>query len=79
MDARMAELAKLPDTQSRVRYGALDTDKDGRMTFAEYQVSGKRTFDAADRNKDGIVDAVDAALPPPAKPVRAGEGSANAK
>jgi len=35
------------------------------MTFAEYQVSGKRTFDGADRNKDGVVDAADAKLPPP--------------
>ncbi|MFT4179521.1 MAG: EF-hand domain-containing protein [Thermomonas sp.] len=68
MDARMAELAKVPDTQSRVRFAALDADKDGAMTFAEYQVSGKRLFDAADRNHDGTVDAQDAKLPPPERP-----------
>ena len=32
-----------------MRFGVLDTDKDGKMTFAEYQASGKRLFDTADR------------------------------
>ena len=76
IDTRMADLAKTPDNQTRVRFGALDADKDARMTFAEYQVSGKRLFDGADRSKDGIVNADDAKLPPPAQPARAGEGTA---
>lgn len=45
--------------QAKVRFAALDTDKDGRMTFAEYQASGKRMFDRADSNGDGVVDARD--------------------
>lgn len=65
LDARIAELQKMPDTQSRVRFRSLDKDKNGRMSFAEYQISGKRMFDAADRNHDGIVDTTDASLPEP--------------
>jgi Ca2+-binding EF-hand superfamily protein len=45
--------------QARVRFASLDKDTDGRMTFAEYQLSGKRMFDRADSNGDGIVDARD--------------------
>ncbi|QNN46121.1 EF-hand domain-containing protein [Thermomonas brevis] len=63
LDARIAERGKAPDTQTRVRFRSLDKDNDGKMTFAEYQVSGKRMFDAADRSHDGIVDATDATLP----------------
>lgn len=70
LDRRIAALGEGSDRQTRVRFGALDGDKDGRMTFAEYQVSGKRMFDSADRNKDGAVDAADAKLPPPPRPQR---------
>lgn len=66
IDRRAATLDQGEDRQAHVRFGVLDADKDGAMTFAEYQVSGKRLFDTADRNKDGVVDAADAALPPPA-------------
>lgn len=45
--------------QARVRFASLDKDKDGRMTFAEYQLSGRRMFDRADSNGDGVVDARD--------------------
>lgn len=70
LDRHIATQTGGSDKQTRVRFGALDTDKDGKMTFAEYQVSGKRTFDAADRNHDGVVDAADATLPPPARTER---------
>jgi len=56
------------ERQTRVRFAALDADHDGRLTFAEYQVSGKRLFDSADRDGNGIVDAADAKLPPPPRP-----------
>lgn len=68
LDRRIATLSGGSDKQTRVRFGALDTDKDGKLTFAEYQASGKRTFDAADRNQDGVVDAADARLPAPPRP-----------
>lgn len=70
LDRRAASLTQGDDRQVHVRFGVLDADKSGEMTFAEYQVSGKRLFDTADRNKDGVVDATDAALPPPAAPRR---------
>lgn len=65
LDRRIATLDQGEDRQVHVRFGVLDTDKDGRMTFAEYQASGKRLFDTADRNHDGVVDAADAKLPAP--------------
>jgi hypothetical protein len=60
IDARAAELDKREDRQAHVRFGVLDTDKDRKMTFVEYQASGKRLFDTADRNRDGVIDAADA-------------------
>lgn len=60
------------ERQAKVRFAALDTNKDGRMTFAEYQVSGKRLFDRADTNRDGVVDARD---PEPSAGTHATNGS----
>lgn len=74
LDRHHAALGGGSDKQTRVRFAALDTDKDGRMTFAEYQVSGRRSFDGADRNRDGVVDTTDAALPPPERPARTAAG-----
>lgn len=74
LDQHHAALGGGSDKQTRVRFAALDTDKNGRMTFAEYQVSGRRSFDGADRNHDGVVDAADAALPPPEQPSRTAAG-----
>lgn len=68
LDRRIAQINPAEDKQVHVRFGVLDTDKDGKMTFAEYQASGKRLFDTADRNHDGTVDAADAKLPPPPRP-----------
>lgn len=59
LDAQRAKVREAGARQAGVRFGALDTDKDGQMTFAEYQVSGKRLFERADTNGDRIVDARD--------------------
>lgn len=64
LDRHVVTLVSGSERQTRVRFGALDTDKDGKMTFAEYQVSGRRTFEATDRNHDGVVDRTDVGLPP---------------
>ncbi len=69
LDRRAASVRDAAAQQARVRFKALDTDRDGRMTFAEYQVSGKRLFDRADSNGDGVVDARDPE-PAPAAPAR---------
>ncbi|WP_311267884.1 hypothetical protein [Sphingobium sp. WCS2017Hpa-17] len=47
--------------QTHVRFGVLDKDKDGKMTQAEYDVSGARAFAEQDNDQDGIVTAADAA------------------
>ncbi len=59
LDAQRGKVRAASERQAGVRFNALDTDKDGRMTFAEYQVSGRRLFDRADTDGDGIVDARD--------------------
>lgn len=45
--------------QAHVRFGVLDTDKDGNLTLAEFSASGDRMFKKLDSNGDGIVDAAD--------------------
>lgn len=70
LDRRIATLMDGSDEQTDVRFGALDTDKNGQMTWDEYQVSGKRMFDHTDRNKNGVVDSADATLPAPPRPER---------
>lgn len=67
VDRRVATLTQGEDRQVYVRFGVLDADKDQRMSFAEYQISGRRLFETADRNHDGVVDAADAKLPPPSR------------
>ncbi|CAG2096923.1 EF-hand domain-containing protein [Xanthomonas euroxanthea] len=66
LNRRLTALEQADDRQVHVRFKVLDTDKNQRMTFAEYQASGLRTFARVDRNHDGVVDASDAALPAPA-------------
>lgn len=46
--------------QAYVRYGILDKNKDQKLTLKEFQETGVKTFDEFDKNKDGIVNAVDA-------------------
>jgi Ca2+-binding EF-hand superfamily protein len=47
--------------QTEVRFASVDTNKDGRMTLAEYQASGQRAFDFIDQNKDGVISKADPA------------------
>ncbi|WP_225540563.1 EF-hand domain-containing protein [Xanthomonas sp. XNM01] len=57
--------------QARVRFGALDTDKDGRVSWDEYAASGKRIFERADLDGNGTVDAADVAKAAAARPAHA--------
>lgn len=69
LDRRAASVRESSAQQARVRFKALNTGKDGKLTFDEYQVSGKRLFERADSNGDGVVDTRDpepAPLPSPA-------------
>lgn len=59
---RMGKKAKIPEgqlKQAHVRFGVLDTDKDGNLTLAEFNASGERMFAKLDSNGDGVVDAKD--------------------
>lgn len=67
LDRRIATLGQDEDRQVYVRFGVLDRDKNGSLSFVEYQASGRRLFDTADRNHDGVVNAADAMLPAPAR------------
>lgn len=54
--------AKVPEgqvKQAHVRFGVLDTDKDGNLTLEEFNASGERMFERLDTNGDGVVDAAD--------------------
>lgn len=67
LDHRIHEMTVRQIRQTRVRFGILDTNKNDRLDWAEFQSSAHRQFDFMDRNKDGQVDAADAQLPPPGR------------
>jgi len=48
--------------QAKVRFGVLDTDKNGSITREEFQAAGLRMFQLHDRNHDGVVDEADVRL-----------------
>jgi len=41
--------------QAHVRFGVLDTDKNGLIDYNEYLASGVKMFERQDRDKDGFV------------------------
>lgn len=60
---RFSPDTKVPDgqlKQAHVRFGVLDTDKDGTLTLAEFNASGERMFKKLDSNGNGIIDVADA-------------------
>jgi hypothetical protein len=48
--------------QAKVRFGVLDTDRNGSITREEFQAAGLRMFQLHDRNHDGVVDELDVRL-----------------
>jgi Ca2+-binding EF-hand superfamily protein len=45
--------------QAHVRFGVLDTNKDGRISPEEFNASGSKLFSTLDTNHDGVVDEKD--------------------
>ena len=45
--------------QAHVRFGVLDSNKDGKMTPAEFETSGVRAFAEQDGDGDGVVTAAE--------------------
>ena len=64
---RLRLMATKPDTekaqrqmkQTDVRFKALDSNKDGRISFAEYSYSGWRMYAEHDYDRDGAVSLAD--------------------
>lgn len=68
LKAQYAAAGKTPDQQyagsikqAHVRFGILDTNKDGKLSIEEEIDIANRTFKNADRNGDGVVNAADMA------------------
>lgn len=59
LDVVIENTRKQKIKQASVRFGVLDRDSDGSMTFEEYQISGNRRFACKDGNSDGVVMASD--------------------
>ncbi len=58
---RKTEERQRQTRQAHVRFGVLDGDHDKRISRAEYDGVGSRSFDEQDSDRDGIVTNVDAA------------------
>lgn len=59
LDAEIARARRAQIKQTYVRFEVLDKNKDGTITFKEYQLSGSRSFSRWDTNQDGIVSPED--------------------
>lgn len=60
-DKRREELQRQM-RQAKVRFGVLDTDKNGSISLEEFLATGLRMFKLHDRNQDGVVDEADVKL-----------------
>ncbi len=61
LDADLAAQRALQLRQAGVRFGVMDTDKNGGMSRPEYEATAGRTFQRLDTNGDGRVDDRDTA------------------
>ena len=61
LEAQLAAMRAAQVAQAHSRFGALDGDKDGRMTEAEYRIVADFPFSRLDTNRDGTVDEKDTA------------------
>ena len=59
LDRQIDRIRRGQVRQAYVRFGALDDDDNGEMTFAEYQKSGHRSFARFDTNEDEVVSMAD--------------------
>lgn len=61
LDKELAERRARQIRQAHVRFGVLDTDKDGVLSAQEFAASGDRMFSRLDTSGDGFVDTADTA------------------
>lgn len=55
LDRQAEKIRKAAVKQTYVRFNALDKNADGQISLQEYHASGKRMFERADLDKNGIV------------------------
>jgi hypothetical protein len=60
-EEKKAEARQRQIRQTHVRFGVLDTDKDKKISLAEYQAIAERAFVEQDADKDGSITAQDVA------------------
>lgn len=75
LDAQIEKTHQGQIKQTYVRFGVLDTDEDGKMTFSEYMVSGFNAFHRYDTNGDGYLTLDDPA-PAPREPQQSANATA---
>lgn len=61
LDKELAERRARQIRQAHVRFGVLDTNKDGILSAEEFAASGDRMFSRLDTTGDGFVDGTDTA------------------
>lgn len=61
LDKELAERRARQIRQAHVRFGVLDTNKDGILSAEEFAASGDRMFSRLDTSGDGFVDGTDTA------------------
>lgn len=61
LDQQLAHDRDTQLQQTKVRFAAVDSDRDGLISTAEYQQSGERAFRFIDQNNDGVISAADPA------------------
>lgn len=61
LDQRLAADRAAQIKQTEVRFNAVDSNKDSRISLAEYQASGARAFTFIDQNQDGVISPADPA------------------
>lgn len=61
LDKELAERRARQIRQAHVRFGVLDTNKDGVLSAEEFAASGDRMFSRLDTSGDGFVDTADTA------------------
>ena len=59
LDEAIEKARKKKLERAKVRFGVLDKDGNGGISFEEYQVSGQKMFSRHDTNEDGVVSESD--------------------
>ena len=60
-EEKKAEARQRQIRQTRVRFGVIDTNKDGKIDRAEYDAIAERSFAEQDADKDGTITPADVA------------------